>query len=67
MTVGNQPVLQLHPTEPGHLQVRDEARRVVQALGIKKLFGRGKRGREVAERAHQTLRRLPDGLIVIYN
>jgi hypothetical protein len=39
MAAGNQPILQLDTGQSRHLQVRDQARRVVHPLGSEKFVG----------------------------
>ena len=53
MTSGDQPVLQIQAAQPRHLHIGDEARCVVDLLGIEKFLGGAKRGSVIAQRSHE--------------
>src|SRR5262249_57273853 len=62
---GRKETLQLHAIEPGHLDIRDEARRVVDLAGSEILLGRGKCHGPVAKRSDQIFGGLTDRFVVV--
>jgi hypothetical protein len=65
VTLGNQEALQLDTAHARHLNVRDHARRIVHTWRLEKICGGRKRADGEPKRAHETLRRHPNGCIIV--
>ena len=61
----DQQALQLDTAHPGHLYVRDQAGRVVDAARPQKILGRRKRARAITERSQQSLRCVTNRLVIV--
>ena len=67
LALADQVALQLDPAHSRHLDVRDQARRLVDASETQEFLGRRKRMRDKPMQAHKLRRRDADGLVVIDN
>jgi hypothetical protein len=65
--VGREMTLKPKPPHARHLDVEDEARDTVQAIGAKEALGGSKNDGSKAKRGQQVRCGLPQGLVVVYN
>jgi hypothetical protein len=63
--LGSQQALQLKAAHARHLNICDQARRVIQLRRLQELAGRRKRISDVSKRSHEPVGRSADGRIII--